>query len=835
MDVIAPDHRAAQLWRELLGQVEAQLQARGAHPSRTVVLLPYAQLMPVARRAWAALHPAGFAPRFETSMNWAARLGHVVGSDDLSFDMGRDLLTARDWLERAGLGARSGLLAGRLVEAAWQAASAAAAVPPAQRAEWAAGARAAVSAGLDSPVLALEAAVARIAVEWAAASRHASDRLFDAVRALDLLVVCEGFQADPLAQALAALAGEKSAQLPLDRRSEMGQLALHEAPDPDQEAELAAACVLRQLAAGHAPVALAAVDRVLTRRVRALLGVRGVAVRDETGWKLSTTRAAAHVMGALRACAWQASSDAVLDWLKNAPAVAPGTVLALERRIRRQGLRDWADASRLGGGEGGWALLVSQADRWREALRQPRPLPQWQQALRDLLQDTGHWPLLQADDAGRQVLEVLGLSEEAQLAWSGLPQAGRRLSPSEFASWVDDSLEAGSFVPPATAEAQVVILPFNQLLARDFWALVLPGCDEVRLPLSPEPPGAWTASQRAALGLPSREMLEQERRAGWRHALQLPRVDILWRRTDETGEAVLPSPLVEALRLQQAPPTGADPREPRPLALHAVPRPDIRAPGLPVTRLSASAYEDLRRCPYRFFALRQLGLQEAAEIDVEVDKRDFGNWLHQVLRAFHEQLQAEPSADRAALLDDCAEQATAGLALAGGEFLPFAAAWPQVRDGYLAWLREHEAKGGTFSSAETEHEMPLGSVQLVGRIDRIDRLADGRRVVIDYKTEGLDATRERVRIPQEDTQLAFYAALLDDDSLCAAYVNVGERGLTRTVEHPDVADTRDALVAGILDDMRRIAEGVLLPALGEGRACEFCAARGLCRRDFWHD
>ena len=49
------------------------------------------------------------------------------------------------------------------------------------------------------------------------------------------------------------------------------------------------------------------------------------------------------------------------------------------------------------------------------------------------------------------------------------------------------------------------------------------------------------------------------------------------------------------------------------------------------TQLSASSYEDLRRCPYRFFALRMLGLKEADEIEAEVDKRDFGTWLHGVL------------------------------------------------------------------------------------------------------------------------------------------------------------------------------------------------------------
>ena len=108
-------------------------------------------------------------------------------------------------------------------------------------------------------------------------------------------------------------------------------------------------------------------------------------------------------------------------------------------------------------------------------------------------------------------------------------------------------------------------------------------------------------------------------------------------------------------------------------------------------------------------------------------------------------------------------------------------------------------------------------------------------MVIDYKTEGLYATRERVKVSQEDTQLAFYAALLEDDELAAAYVNVGERGDTVRVQQDDVVAARDALLDGIRHDLGRIADGVPLQALGEGRACEFCAARGLCRKDGWHD
>ena len=86
----------------------------------------------------------------------------------------------------------------------------------------------------------------------------------------------------------------------------------------------------------------------------------------------------------------------------------------------------------------------------------------------------------------------------------------------------------------------------------------------------------------------------------------------------------------------------------------------------------------------------------------------------------------------------------------------------------------------------------------------------------------------------EDTQLAFYAALLKEEvPPRAAYVHVGERGETQWVEQAEVLAARDALVQGVQDDMRRIGEGAHLQALGEGQACAYCAARGLCRKDFW--
>jgi ATP-dependent helicase/nuclease subunit B len=259
---------------------------------------------------------------------------------------------------------------------------------------------------------------------------------------------------------------------------------------------------------------------------------------------------------------------------------------------------------------------------------------------------------------------------------------------------------------------------------------------------------------------------------------------------------------------------------------------------LPMKQLSQGAYEDLRNCPYKFFSLRQLGLKEMNELESEVDKRDFGLWLHAVLAHFHAALASSPStgtgrAARITLMEEASQSATASLALPDGEFLPFCAAWPAVRDGYLRWLEEHEAIGAVFAEGESNHQQDLGAIKLVGRIDRVDTLPDGSALVLDYKTEAQGKTKARVKDSLEDTQMAFYAALLPNDTLQAAYVNVGERDGTSTVAQPHIVEARDALVDGILTDMRHIAEGAALPALGEAAACEYCQARGLCRKDFW--
>ena len=209
MDAIAQTHHATAALAGVARAASASCIAeRGAHAARTVVLLPYAQLMPVAT---ADLGAAG-AQWFRAALRNHHELG---GRGGLRAGGRRPVLRPgpRPAHRPRLAGARGARAAGaNCSQAAWSKRRGSwPALPlqsPAQeRAAWAAQARARiVAAGLDAPALALESAMARIALEWAAASAYAGDALLEDVAAmgLDLLVVLEGLQAEPLARSAQA-------------------------------------------------------------------------------------------------------------------------------------------------------------------------------------------------------------------------------------------------------------------------------------------------------------------------------------------------------------------------------------------------------------------------------------------------------------------------------------------------------------------------------------------------------------------------------------------------------------------------------------------------------
>jgi ATP-dependent helicase/nuclease subunit B len=821
---------------------QAKLPARDA-----IVLLPHVGLLATARTAFASV--GGWQPRVETphtlaaglSPPPAARAGAACG------DPGIDRLAAAALLRGQAVGARwaerdpraFAEAVGLLCATTHALQTAAHDRPPRERTDWWARLRDALP-----PVAgpgATERWLARLALEWAAAAdAPVTDALWALRPAAWIGLRTAGdnsLQLGLLEQAAAVgtpvlwLDADPPAARPFDASTSLPAPAWSRAEGLEDEAAAAAIAVLDALDRDQTPVALIAQDRLVVRRIRALLERTGISLADETGWTLSTTRAAAHVMALLRAAAPGTGRDAFIEALK---AEAPDAAAALESAWRSD-----RTPSPL-------ALASEQAMRQRlAALRGAgrRRLTDWIVALR--VASPVLMAALAADAAGRELLTVLHLDGiPGNAAWRAAAE-GTPMDLASFTAWVDATLEAASFVAPASAMAQVIITPLARAALRPFGAVVFPGCDDRHVGTAGPEPMLIPEAVARAFGLPHAASRRERETLAFAQVLRAPNLHLL-HRTHDGDEPLAPSPLVELAwharrRTGQPVPDTAVVELP---VAHALRRPQGRpapamANSLP-TRLSASVVEALRACPYRFFARVALGLGESAELDATLDKSDHGRWLHAVLHRFH--TGRSGTQDRAQLLA-AADEVQAQLGLDAAAHWPFRAAFDTVADHYLAWLHARDARGWHFAGGELERRCAppdLDGLTLDGRLDRIDLAGNegqGGAMLIDYKTGNADKLAKQVRMPLEDTQLAFYAALLTDEPQepppRAIYLAIDDRKPPREIEHPDVALSAALLVEGLGADLAALRAGAGAPALGEGDACEFCHVRGLCRRDHW--
>jgi ATP-dependent helicase/nuclease subunit B len=827
-------------WPRLAGMAVDWLRSCGVNPRDTVVLVPHAGLLSPARAGFAQL--GGWQPRIETTRTLACALAPPTAHADgaLSGDRATDQLTAAALLRRHAPGwiARNARAFSDAVDATVDTAAAlrdaALARRPQERAAWWSALRADLPPH-DGPGAA-ERWLARVALEWAAAfDLDAADALWAHRAQAWIAVSAGGF--DALTTGLLAQA-ERVLWIDADGLPERPFDAAAALPPPvgqwaqglEAEAQAAARVVLEALDRGRAPVALIAQDRLVVRRIRALLERSGVALADETGWALSTTRAGATVMALLRAALPGAGRDAMIEALK---AESPAEAAALEDAWRHE--RDAPPE----------ALAAQQAFRERLDSWCPprlRSLGDWLAQLPVAAPRT--IDRLAADSAGARVLAALRIdASAAPPGWSRVA-AATRLDLHAFMAWVDQQLEGATYVAPATQAAEVVVLPLARAVLRPFGAVVMPGCDERSLGDSRIGTTLLPDALARRYGVPEATSMRQREVLSFAQLLRAPNLQLL-RRTHDGDEPLAASALLQRVALARRR-LGASP-----FVEHAAVAPRMRVERQPIERpapsmaddlprrVSASTVEALRECPYRFFARTALALTEPDELDAEVDKSDYGRWLHAVLHRFHEQRTTAADDRRASLLAIADEQASQ-MALDAAALLPFRAAFDTFVDHYLDWLREHEAAGWRYAVGEAARRCAppdLGGLTLEGRLDRIDHHADGGAMLIDYKTGNADRFARRVRTPLEDTQLAFYAALLTDEPHepppRAIYLVLDERDRPKVHEHADVARSAAALVEGLGADFDALRRGDGAPALGEGEACAYCGARGLCRRDHW--
>jgi len=631
----------------------------------------------------------------------------------------------------------------------------------------------------------------------------------------------------------------------------------------EETADTVARQVLLWLEEGRAPIALVALDRLIARRVRALLERAQVMVRDETGWKLSTTSAAASIMRWFDLVVDDLYWRDLLDWMKSSftladrPAKAEETAV-IERAIRSrgvvQGLRairealqdrtppDGADAA---AHDAAMGLLQQIEAEVLATRRAPAALHAHLLALRHAMVALGMQAGLEADPVGRAVLMELDRLGSQLAAHKG------SATLADFRALLTQRFEDTAFVDPGI-ESPVVMVPLAAAALRHFDAAVLIGADGEHLPPMASELLFLSNAVRAELGLATAETIGLQAAAQLASVLTAtPCVVAAWR--SRVGEEANPvSPLLERLQFVCVRARGDDlveaqraldyDVEPVPAAT-----PQPSAPQLLPLRISASAAQSLVNCPYQFYARCMLGLDEPEDVIELPDKRDFGIALHEVLKRFHRawgeaDFSAVAAAELTASLREHAERVFAPQFGRMPGLLAYQRRFDGLVGAYIDWLQRHAAEGWRWSAGEQSYglDVPLrqGRVELVGRVDRVDAHADGRRVLIDYKARAANSLRRGLTRSGEDIQLPFYGLLLPRPADAAHYLSFerarnGEGGVSAVAPEEPL----DALVAAVgtrlRSDLQRIADGAVLPAIGGDEACRYCEMRGLCRRDHW--
>ena len=622
-------------------------------------------------------------------------------------------------------------------------------------------------------------------------------------------------------------------------------VALSPASSLEDEAQRGAQTVVDWLARGKSAIAVVAQDRVVARRIRALLQRAQVMVADETGWKLSTTRAAAALAAWFDVVSSRAESTVLLDFLKS-PFLASGTqsddqadlVMTVELALRRANV------------PGGWKAIVAAvapgpARTWLQQLadhagtfRGRRTIDQWLAQTETALAALGIATAWAEDAAGVQMLAML------VAIGSDCESITQDFSFAEWRAYVGMQMEAASFMPPMS-DRRVVMLPLNGTHLRSFDAVLVVGADATHLPSVSAETLFFANAVRRELGLATRESRQLQQLRDFTELLAFNGTVVLSWQAHRDGEPNPVSHWVSRLALVLA--RAAAPA----LAQHAAnlttrslqtSAPRMPAPAAPAAlpdKLSASGYASLVACPYQFFATRMLGLSGLDELSVQLEKRDYGDWLHQILHTYHTGLREQviPPAARADFLQ-AVTQEVFDLALAkSAAALGYLDRWQKAMPAYLAWAEAREAAGWTFVTGEQWRQQPLrwaaGEILLQGRVDRIDINAEGEVAVLDYKTSNLPLLKKRLT-DNEDHQLAFYGLLSAPMPSGASYVALEPtRDRIDTVAVADYPATTALLQRQLVDTLQAIEEGATLRASGIASVCQYCDVRGLCRKGAW--
>lgn len=541
-----------------------------------------------------------------------------------------------------------------------------------------------------------------------------------------------------------------------DRRLEGVRLLA--SPTIEEEAQAIALLVREALDQPARRIAVVTADRGLARRVAQHLERWNIAADDSAGRPLALTPAG-RLFGLLAEIAASGADPANLvaafahplvrgwdpqvraDWLSGlrafdrqlrGPAPAPGFE-ALRKAAAKAKIAPWWDEA-----EG----LVAPLADWPQEIAFADALSRLAEAAENVAR-SAIWEREDGRALGQMVEELRGTAEAL----------GTRVETADLGGALRDCMEAIAVRPGYGSHPRVAIYGLLEARMARADLMICGGLNEGAWPQRPGADALLAPAVLRALGVPGSEFrigLAAHDLAG---AMGAPEV-VLTRALRDAEGPTLPSRFllrVEALlgddldkehreRTIPALLPHLDRQRP-PAPPYPRPAPDP-SPVLRDVAIKVTALDRLLGDPYQFYAQAILDLRQLQPLaaDPFSDPALRGTLVHDILDSWHKARAAQPGL---ALAPFAAEH------FARERVHPlFRALWqPRLiaaMERFEAWVTEDAGENGrTVLATEISGEMTFDGVKVIGRADRIDRLADGSLAIVDYKT-GAPPTKQQV-------------------------------------------------------------------------------------------
>ncbi len=281
---------------------------------------------------------------------------------------------------------------------------------------------------------------------------------------------------------------------------------------------------------------------------------------------------------------------------------------------------------------------------------------------------------------------------------------------------------------------------------------------------------------------------------------------------------------------------------------------DVNAPEIPAGQMAnggSSLFKDQAACPFKAFARHRLHAESLQQADIGLSAAERGNLVHRALQFLwqrlknSENLKYRTEFELEEIIHSVVQEAIKFQISQQPE--TFADRFTELEQQRLEHLLKQwltiESDRSDFKVIATEEWKTIlfEDIELHLRVDRVDELADGRCVILDYKTGVVRKNDWETENPN-DPQLPLYAITHGQQVAAIAFASLkrGKLGFVGQAEDEDVLpyvkqdaeltwqeklDYWEQILINLANDFRK-GIAVVEPTT---TACRYCDLHALCR------